>query len=85
MSEIEPVTWLDYEGPEHTYICICGNEFVDESTATDPKTCDQFSDEYVDDGTYISLRCPDFPECFMWEVSSEELKERKWRIWNAHS
>lgn len=83
MTEIELYTWLHYEGPEHTYICVCGNELIDESTATDPKTCDVFSDQHVDDGTYISLRCPDYPECFTWETSSEELKQRKERIWEA--
>lgn len=85
MRELEIVTWLDYEGPEHTYLCpICGNELIDESTATDPETCDDFSDNYVDDETYISLRCPDYPECFTWETSSQELKNSKDQIWDAH-
>jgi len=85
MNEIELVSWvMDYEGPEHTYTCaICGNELIDESTETDRRKCDQFSDHYVDDGKYISLRCPDYPECFTWETSSPELKQLKDRIWVA--
>lgn len=84
MTEIEPLTWLDYEGPEFDYICpLCGEDLIDESTAAHADEVDPRITRRVDHDEYVSLRCPDFPVCPYWDASSEELKEKSDKIFSA--
>jgi hypothetical protein len=86
MSEVEILTWLDYEGPEFTHLCPnCQKPMVDESTAVDTAECDAYDEKFVDDPDhYISLRCKDFPACPVWETSSDELKEQRDELWREY-
>jgi hypothetical protein len=87
MSVVKPTTWLDYTGPENTYVCrSCGGAIIDESTAdhadhVSPLITGVWYDEHID---YVSLRCINHPECYFWESSSIELKMLADRRYSLH-
>jgi hypothetical protein len=85
MATITPLTWMDYEGPTHTYLCRdCGKVLIDESTADHADEFDTLRDEHLTAMRYVSLRCPSFPECMFWEASCQELKDLNDRIYETY-